>query len=116
MQVTPVPSPVIVGPSGLPAAICTGSPVIADGGKTYCILGLRIAGNDADLEKARTSLLIDHWEASIGQTSPKERVLIADARGKDLAAIGSVLARVRAGTFGALTASVVSVPVPPNPK
>jgi hypothetical protein len=112
MQAALVPPPVVVGPSGLPASICTGLPEITYNNVRHCLFGLRVTGDYVFLEGARAKLSSQGWDAKINQISHTQYVLIVDAKGKDLPALQTVQDRIRAAEFGTLQVSAVSVPLP----
>jgi hypothetical protein len=112
MPVTAMPPPVVVGPGGLPASICEGLPEFTRDNKRYCVLGLRVMGENDALEKATAKLLSEGWSASIVQVSPTSRIIILKADGKSLSAISGLQGRVGGGEFGPLTISVAALSHP----
>ena len=110
-DITPPPPIVAVGPGGLPATICEGLPSVDQGQQHFCVFGLRIIGDVANLQQASAKLKAEGWDVKIMGTSPRDLVGVIDAEGRTLSQLKSIEDRVTRGEFGRLSVSVVAIPI-----
>ena len=112
MQSVPQAPPPVVVQQGQAATAFAAFPKIADGSNHFIVMGLSVTGERKLVEAARVKLVSEGWPAEYVTDRSGTTVLGIGAERRTVQALAALAQRLKGKEFGAVDASLLTIPDP----